>query len=135
MSNSSATTTARSGCRRGPPGRSWTRSLAARCASQPRWRHPSSLDPPLLLQGSNRLSRLPVFAVADHGVEGDDEFSHDGDDDDLWPFACGLESFFEGAEGRVGFTGDQGSHVGDVAQVSSPTEDMSLSAQQAAVAV
>ena len=46
-------------------------------------------------------SRLPLGIIADHGVEGSDHFSHDGDDDDLG-FLVGVgEAIGEGPEGGI----------------------------------
>src|SRR5262245_54870763 len=44
-------------------------------------------------------SWLPCSTIAEHGVEGCDHFSHDGDDDDLGFFVGGGEAFVEGFEG------------------------------------
>jgi len=48
-------------------------------------------------------SRLPCSTIAEHGVEGCDHFSHDGDDDDLGFFVGGGEAFVEGFEGQGHF--------------------------------
>jgi hypothetical protein len=46
-------------------------------------------------------SRLPRGIIAEHGVEGSDHFSHDGDDDDLG-FLVGVgETIGEGPEGGM----------------------------------
>ena len=46
-------------------------------------------------------SRLPLGIIAEHGVEGSDHFSHDGDDDDLG-FLVGVgETIGEGPEGGI----------------------------------
>src|SRR3954471_12943800 len=56
-------------------------------------------------------SDIPGGTVADHGVEGGDDLSHDGDDGDLRFLSSGCEAVVEGFEGRIVATGSQGGHV------------------------
>jgi len=56
-------------------------------------------------------SRLPRGIIAEHGVEGSDHFSHDGDDDDLG-FLVGVgETIGEGPEGGIVSACAEGRHV------------------------
>src|SRR5829696_7340072 len=52
---------------------------------------------------------IPGGVVADHGVQGGDNLSHDGDDGDLRFLPGGREAFVEGFERRIISTGTPGS--------------------------
>ena len=59
-------------------------------------------------------SRLPCSIVADHGIEGCDHLSHDGDDNDLWLLVGRGETVVEDLEGGIVSGCAEGSHVEDV---------------------
>src|SRR5215207_10587736 len=54
---------------------------------------------------------IPGGVVADHGVQGGDNLSHDGDDGDLRFLPGGREALVEGFERRIISTGSHGRHV------------------------
>src|SRR6516165_10802497 len=80
-------------------------------------------------------SRLPCSTIAEHGVEGCDHFSHDGDDDDLGFFVGGDEAFVEGFEGGTVTACAEGGHVEDVTDRHPTTIDAAVSLELAAVEV
>jgi hypothetical protein len=53
----------------------------------------------------------------EHGVEGVQEFAHDGDEGLHFDFALGEQMLIEGAQVGVVAHGDEGGHVEGVAQV------------------
>src|SRR4051812_8502898 len=53
----------------------------------------------------------PGNAVADHGVQSNDDLPHYGDDGDLRFLSSGCEALVKGLEGRIVATGSQGGHV------------------------
>src|SRR5258705_4860152 len=74
----------------------------------------------------SELCVVPWLIVSEHGVKGDDQLSHDGDDGDLWSFAGVAQSLIERLEDRVAPAGDHCGHEGDVAQRFAAPEDTSL---------
>ena len=80
-------------------------------------------------------SRLPCSTIAEHGVEGCDHFSHDGDDDDLGFFVGVGEAIVEGFEGGTVSACAEGGHVEDVTDRHPTTVDAAVSLELAAVEV
>ena len=70
----------------------------------------------------------PFAVVADEGICGDDEFSHDGGDSDLWWFSGVFQSFVDGLEVRVEASCDQCRHVEGLSQGGASTADMGFAA-------
>src|SRR5215467_8903085 len=62
----------------------------------------------------SRGSRLPCSIVADHGIEGGDHLSHDGDDNDFGLLVDRGETVVEDLEGGIVSGCAEGSHVEDV---------------------
>lgn len=77
----------------------------------------------------------PRLVCAQDGVEGCDELSHDRDDGDLWLFSGLDEALFEGCHDRVVITGDEGGHVGDVADRLAAAEDAPSAFEGSALAI
>jgi len=70
-----------------------------------------------------------------HGVEGADEFAHDGDKDDLGRFAGFGEALPEGFHDRIVLSGAKGCHVGGIAQEFAAADGASLPHECSAFAV
>ena len=83
----------------------------------------------------SRGSRLPRSIVADHGIEGGDHFSHDGDDNDLWLLVGRGETVVEDLEGGIVSGCAKGSHVKDVTDRHSAAVDAAMSFELATVEV
>ena len=80
-------------------------------------------------------SRLPCSFVADHGIEGGDHLSHDGDDNDFrFLVGCG-ETIVKDLEGGIVSGCAEGSHVEDVTDRQPTTVDAAMSFELAAVEV
>ena len=80
-------------------------------------------------------SRLPRGIIAEHGVEGSDHFSHDGDDDDLG-FLVGVgETIGEGPEGGIVPACAEGRHVEDITDRHPTTVDTAVSSELATIEV
>ena len=80
-------------------------------------------------------SRLPRGIIAEHGVEGSDHFSHDGDDDDLGFLVGTGEAIGEGLEGGIIPACAEGGHVEDITDRHSTPEDAAVSPELAAVEI
>ena len=79
--------------------------------------------------------RLPRSIIAEHGVEGSDHFSHDGDDDDLG-FLVGVgETIGEGPEGGIVSACAEGRHVEDITDRHPTTVDTAVSSELATIEV
>ena len=73
--------------------------------------------------------------IAEHGVEGSDHFSHDGDDDDLG-FLVGVgETICEGPEGGIVSACAEGGHVEDITDRHPTTVDTAVSFELATIEV
>ena len=70
----------------------------------------------------------PFAVVADEGICGDDEFSHDGGYGDLWCFSGVSQSCVDGLEVRVEASGNQCRHLEGLAQVGASATDMGFAA-------
>jgi hypothetical protein len=80
-------------------------------------------------------SRLPCSFVADHGIEGGDHLSHDGDDNDFrFLVGCG-ETIVKDLEGGIVSGCAEGSHVEDVTDWHAAAVDAAMSFELAAVEV
>ena len=80
-------------------------------------------------------SRLPRGIIAEHGVEGSDHFSHDGDDDDLG-FLVGVgETIGEGPEGGIVSACAEGRHVEDITDRHPTTVDTAVSSELATIEI
>ena len=78
---------------------------------------------------------LPCSIIAEHGVEGCDHFSHDGDDDDFG-FLVGVgEAIGEGLEGGIVSACAEGRHVEDITDRHPTTVDTAMSPELATVEV
>ena len=66
---------------------------------------------------------MPRAAVADHGVEDDEEFAHGGGDGDFVGFVLGDEAVVEGFDDGIVPYGDDGGHVEGRSDVS-PAEGL-----------
>ena len=62
----------------------------------------------------SRGPRLPCSIVADHGIEGSDHLSHDGDDNDFWFLVGRGETVVEDFKDRIVPSCAEGSHIEDV---------------------
>ena len=80
-------------------------------------------------------SRLPRGIIAEHGVEGSDHFSHDGDDDDLGFFVGVGEAIGEGLKSGIVSACAEGCHVEDITDRHPTTVDTSVSSELATVEV
>src|SRR5262249_43925006 len=80
-------------------------------------------------------SWLPCSTIAETRVEGCDDVSHDGDDDDLGFFVGGSEAFVEGFEGGTVTACTEGGHIKDVTDRHPTTIDAAVSLELAAVEV
>src|SRR5258708_20293283 len=78
---------------------------------------------------------LPFSAAAEHGIEGDDELSHDRDDGDLGLLAGGAEALLEGLEVGVPDGGGLSGHEEDASNIGAAAEDTAQAAHFAAVEV
>ena len=84
--------------------------------------------------GSGGLG-LPCSIIAEHGVEGCDHFSHDGDDDDFG-FLVGVgEAIGEGLEGGIVSACAESRHVEDITDRHPTTVDTAMSPELATVEV
>src|SRR4029453_15787415 len=84
--------------------------------------------------GSDGL-RLPCSIIAEHSVESNDHFSHDGDDDDL-EFLVGVgEAIVECLEGGTVSACAEGGHVEDITDRHPTTVNAAVSLELAAVEV
>src|SRR4029077_19729029 len=80
-------------------------------------------------------SRLPRGIIAEHGVEGSDHFSHDGDDDDLG-FLVGVgKTVGEGLKSGIVSACAEGRHVEDITDRHPTTVDTSVSSELSTVEV
>ena len=83
----------------------------------------------------SRGSRLPCSIVADHGIEGGDHLSHDGDDDDFRFFVgCG-ETIVEDLEYRIVSARTESGHVKDITDRYATAIDAAMSFEFTAVEV
>ncbi len=80
-------------------------------------------------------SRLPRGIIAEHGVEGSDHFSHDGDDDDLGFLVGTGETIGEGLEGGIIPACAEGRHVEDITDRHPTTVDTAVSSELATIEV
>ena len=78
---------------------------------------------------------IPSSIVSEHGVEGDEQFSHTGGEDDLESFSGSFQSLGESLEDGVGSTSGEGCHVESRADGSSSAGDGACSFELAAVVV
>src|SRR3974377_1949960 len=83
----------------------------------------------------SRGSRLPCSIVADHGIEGGDHLSHDGDDNDFGLLVDGGETVVEDLEGGIVSGCAEGSHVEDVTDRHAAAVDAAMSFELATVEV
>ena len=83
----------------------------------------------------SRGSRLPCSIVADHGIEGGDHLSHDGDDNDFGLLVDRGETVVEDLEGGIVSGCAEGSHVEDVTDRHSAAVDAAMSFELATVEV
>ena len=83
----------------------------------------------------SRGSRLPCSIVADHGIEGGDHLSHDGDDNDFGLLVDRGETVVEDLEGGIVSGCAEGSHVEDVTDRNSAAVDAAMSFELATVEV
>src|SRR6516162_1041211 len=83
----------------------------------------------------SRGSRLPCSIVADHGIEGGDHLSHDGDDNDFGLFVDRGETVVEDLEGGIVSSCAEGSHGEDVTDRHSAAVDAAMSFELATVEV
>ena len=67
-------------------------------------------------------SRLPCSFVADHGIEGGNHLSHDGNDNDFGLLVDRGETIVEDLEGGIVSGCAEGSHVEDVISLSSKSD-------------
>jgi len=80
-------------------------------------------------------SRLPCSVVADHGIEGSDRLSHDGDDNDFGFLVGRGETVVEDFKDGVVPSCAEGSHVEDVTDRHAAAVDAAMSFELATVEV
>src|SRR5205085_8469273 len=83
----------------------------------------------------SRGSRLPCSIVAEHGIEGSDHLSHDGDDNDFRFLVGRGETIVKDLEGGIVSGCAEGSHVEDVTDRHATAVDAAMSFELAAVEV
>ena len=83
----------------------------------------------------SRGSRLPCSIVADHGIEGGDHLSHDGDDNDFGFLVGRGETVVEDFKDRIVPSCAEGSHIEDVTDRHSAAVDAAMSFELATVEV
>src|SRR5258708_32779413 len=76
---------------------------------------------------------LPFSAAVEHGIEGDDELSHDRDDGDLGLLAGSAEALLEGLEVGVPDGGGLSGHEEDASTIAAAAADTAQAAHFAAV--
>jgi len=81
------------------------------------------------------LSVFPGLVISEHCGQDDDEFSHDGGNDDLEGLSPAGEPFGKTAEDSVRTDGGESGHIEASADLASPGEDPSFSALLAAVTI
>src|SRR5713226_3303036 len=81
------------------------------------------------------LSMFPRLVIADHGVEGDEHFAHEGNRGDLRRFSGGDEALVEVAEWGLAAGGGAGCHVESGSHRGAPAGDGSGSLEFAAVVI
>src|SRR5260221_8259258 len=81
------------------------------------------------------LSMFPRLVIADHGVEGDEHFAHEGNRGDLRRFSGGDEALVEVAEWGLAAGGGAGCHVESGSHRGAPAGDGSGSSEFAAVVI
>src|SRR5271165_1803498 len=77
----------------------------------------------------------PQHVIANHGVECGDDFSHDGDDDNLRPLSSSLQTIVEDFERGIAAAGDQGRHVEHTAHGCTSAPDAAYAFEFATVEV
>ena len=83
----------------------------------------------------SRGSRLPCSIVADHGIEGSDHLSHDGDDNDFGFLVGRGETVVEDFKDGIVPSCAEGSHVEDVTDRHATAVDAAMSFELATVEV
>src|SRR5215510_2435246 len=83
----------------------------------------------------SRGSRLPCSVVADHGIEGSDHLSHDGDDNDFGFLVGRGETVVEDFTDGIVPSCAEGSHVEDVTDRHATAIDAAMSFELATVEV
>src|SRR6516162_5526465 len=83
----------------------------------------------------SRGSRLPCSIVADHGIEGGDHLSHDGDDNDFGLLVDRGETMVKDFESRIVSASAQSCHVEHVTDWQPTTVDAAMSFEPATVEV
>src|SRR6266851_5081986 len=81
------------------------------------------------------LGMFPRLVIADHGVEGDEHFAHEGNRGDLRRFSGGDEALVEVAEWGLAAGGGAGCHVESGSHRGAPAGDGSGSLEFAAVVI
>ena len=89
----------------------------------------------LLVKGLSRIISVPLGIRFDECVEGDQEFSHAGDDDDLEGFALAFEAFGKGLDDRIATSCGECGHVQDTADRGSSAPDGTFAMITSAVAI
>ena len=77
----------------------------------------------------------PRFAGAEYGVQGNDELSHNGGDNDFAGFAVPSEFVGEEPHDGIMLDGDERRHVERLADGGSPCLDMARALERAAIVV
>ena len=73
--------------------------------------------------------------LAEHGVEGGEQLSGEGDEGDLWGFACVAQALVESCECGIGPCGGEGCHVERLPDAGATAADGAFAAEGSAVVV